>query len=63
MEIQRNTLYKCKFCGRAIERFVELGKYAAACSNGACRGCYDYPAFDSLELLESWLRTEYGEIG
>ena len=41
--------YKCPRCGRPFETFRELGKYAAACSNGNCGRAYDYELFDSEE--------------
>lgn len=49
------TKYKCKKCGRGIEAFREGGKYAAACSNGACIGAYDYELFDTEDALFDFL--------
>lgn len=43
--------YKCPRCGRPLEKFKELGKYAAACSNGSCSLAYDYELFDTEEEL------------
>ena len=51
------TKYKCKKCGRGIETFREGGKYAAACSNGACMGAYEYDIFDTEEELFEYLEN------
>lgn len=54
--------YKCPSCGRPFETFKELGKYAAACSNGNCRRAYDYELFESEEKALQNLEKQAREM-
>ena len=53
------TQYKCTRCGRHIEVFKELGKYAAACSNGSCRLAYEYPMFETEKERDMYLEKSF----